>query len=93
MKSNITFYHLCQLEPRLRHLETVAKSIKAGKKFCASEVWYGPGGIKSQMRQLVGYEGCYSKNEILCSDEAYDVAYQHLWSLLPNCRHRGNCAF
>ena len=93
MKSNITFDQLCEIEPRLRHLETMVKSIQAEKKFCANEVWYRKEGIKSRIRQLVGYEGCHSKNDTLCTSEAYDVTYQHLWAILPDCRHRGDCLF
>ena len=93
MKSNITFEQLCELEPRLRELEMETKAIQVGRDFCASEVWYKPGGIKSHLRKLVGYEGCHSKNQMLCSDEAYHVVYQHLWAILPNCRHRGSCVF
>ena len=93
MKSNITFDQLCEIEPRLRLLEMEAKSIQAGDDFCANEVWYRPGGIKSRIVVLVGLEGCCSKNDTLCSSEAYDVVYQHLWAILPDCRHRGDCLF
>ena len=93
MKSNITFEQLCEIEPQLRHLEMEAKSIQAGNNFCANEVWYRSGGLKSRLRTLVGNEGCLSKNEILRSSEAYHIVYQHLWAILPDCRHEGGCRY
>ncbi|MCL2118008.1 MAG: hypothetical protein FWH27_06225 [Planctomycetaceae bacterium] len=93
MKSNITFDQLCEIEPRLRNLETETKGIQAGDDFCANEVWYRLGGIKSRLRKLVGNEGCDSQNPTLRSCDAYHVVYQHLWSILPNCRHRGACRY
>jgi len=93
MKSNMTFDKLCEIEPRLRHLEMEAKSIQAGDDFCANEVWYESGGIKSQLRKLVGNEGCDSQNPSLRSSEAYSLVYQYLWAILPNCRHAGGCRY
>ena len=93
MKSNITFDQLCEIEPRLRLLEMEAKSIQAGDDFCANEVWYESGGIKSQLRKLVGNEGCDSQDPILRSSEAYSLVYQYLWAILPNCRHAGGCRY
>jgi len=93
MKSNITFEQLCEIEPQLRRLEMEAKSTQAGNDFCANEVWYRSGGLKSQLRLLVGNEGCLSQNPTLRSSEAYHVVYQHLWAILPDCEHEGGCRY
>jgi hypothetical protein len=88
MSSTITFKMLCQWEPRLRELELEAKAIEAGNDFCANEVWYRPGGLKSWLRKLVGNEGCHPT---LRTSEAYHVVYQHLWTILLDCQHEGIC--
>ncbi len=53
-------------------------------RFCANEVWYAWGGLKDRLCRLVGWDA--SRPE-LQNSEAYDVAYEHLYDLLPNCRN------
>jgi hypothetical protein len=93
IQKSITFDELCELEPRLRDLEMEIGLMKTGNKFCALEVWYKPRGLKSQLCQLVGNISCHKNDAILGSSEAYSVVYQHLWSLVPDCRHKGNCRY
>jgi hypothetical protein len=50
---------------------------------CANFWWYRPGGLKERMSALVGYG---ARDERLRSSAAYDVAYDHLYRLLPDCR-------
>ena len=58
--------------------------------YCANAEWYGyrGPGFKRRMCELVGWD---ARNSLLCSDEAYDVVYQYLYDLLPNCKHDGIC--
>lgn len=49
---------------------------------CANAIWYGPGGLKERMSELAGW---YARNPALRTREAYDVAYDHLYQLLPDC--------
>ena len=64
------------------------KRHKKDKKYCANDYWYRPGGFKSQLVQLVGYG---AEGEELKTEEAYDVCYEYLYDLLPNCKHKGLC--
>jgi len=85
----LTYDELCYEEPLLQALESHAKSFKGRKGFCANEVWYNSGCLKSMLSRLVGYRR--KDHEILGTCEAYDVVYQHLWHLLPDCNHDGAC--
>lgn len=86
----LTWGALCQLEPRLLELEKRCRSYKRkrGEPFCANAVWYGHGkhtGIKPVLVQLVGW-GAKSAPAPLPTEEAYDLAYEYLYALLPDCR-------
>jgi hypothetical protein len=54
------------------------------QRSCANDIWYRPGGLKQRMANLVGHG---ARNPALKSSEAYDVAYEHLYALLPDCRN------
>lgn len=51
---------------------------------CANDIWYRPGGLKQRMANLVGHGARHPR---LKSSEANDVAYGHLYALLPDCRN------
>ncbi|MER3501173.1 MAG: hypothetical protein C4295_06790 [Candidatus Fervidibacterota bacterium] len=51
---------------------------------CANYLWYRRGGLKERLSDLVGYG---ARNPALRSEEAYNVAYDYLYALLPNCRN------
>jgi hypothetical protein len=63
-----------------------------GKNYiCANDRWYGyrewkDRGLRDGVISLVGW---FSKRPELKTTEAYDIAYQHIYRLLPNCR---NCS-
>jgi len=86
----MTFADLVKIEPALADLEkriralSLAQEGKRGR-FCANEVWYGWGtaGFKAGMTALVGFAAA---KPALQTMEAYDTAYRHLQTLLPNCR-------
>ena len=84
----MTWKELSKLEPRLKNFERQIKQIKDDKRnssFCANRVW---GEYKYTLRSLVGY---WADTDIpeLKTNEAYDIARQHLYDLLPNCRNCG----
>jgi hypothetical protein len=80
---------LVDLEPRLEQLERDIKyhagQHRAGR-YCANRHWFGYTGVgfKDRLLDLVGWE---AKGSALRSSEAYDVAYHHLYAILPPCRH------
>lgn len=84
-----TWQRLVEIEPRLAALEGEIRAIKPGRGFCANAVWYGYArrpSLKDRMSRLVGWD---ATNPALRDPKAYDVAYQHLYKLLPDCRHDG----
>lgn len=83
----ITWEYIVQLEPKLLELEKQIKAVKDDRtkpSFCANNVWYRQ--FKPKMVVLVGWSS-KSKLPELMTDDAYDVAYDHLYALLPNCRN------
>ena len=76
-----SFHELCLVEPRLAWLADHIQSLKP-EQGNASPLWYGNAqvpGIKDTLIGLVGFEAA---NLQLRTSEAYDVAYDHLLSLL-----------
>ncbi len=89
----LTWQDLVEREPRLADLRIVAERVRdAGDgSFCANASWYGYGGqlgLKPRLLRLVGW-GAQSRDPVLRSCDAYDVAYQTLYDLLPDCRGCG----
>lgn len=58
--------------------------------FCANHWWYGRRGFKSTLTTIIG-NIADQPDAALRTAAAYDVAYQHLYHLLPDCRHEGIC--
>lgn len=89
----ITWGLLTRIEPRLMDMENRLKAIKdTGEtaSFCANVVWYGSGKIynhsyRNEMQGLVGWKAD-SQDERIRTQKAYDLAYKHLYNLLPDCR-------
>ncbi len=87
--TNPTWDDLVRAEPRLAVLRSDVEQITAGdgQRFCANAVWYGyhgEPGIKPKLVRLVGFRA-ESTDPAIRSSEAYDVAYQTLYALLPDC--------
>lgn len=91
-----TFDDLVTVEPCLQWLadDATAYHKSHGRKHrrCANNRWYGYHeweglGIKARLKELVGTESRYSKVKIpLRSSYAWNLAYDHLYELLPTCR-------
>ncbi len=88
-----TFAQLAALEPDLARLEYEIRAwarTPLGDDWCANARWYGYGrfrgmGYKPRMVELVGI-GARGEDPALHTSAAYDVAYRHLYELLPDCR-------
>lgn len=87
-----TFRELVIIEPELKRLADDAKAYKRESRgqpiVCANSRWYGyyewrEKGLKKQFRRLVGWE---SDNPILSNEHAYEVAYDAICALLPDCK-------
>lgn len=81
----MTFEELCQIEPRLLALYRRAQAVKDDKRkpsFCANRVWYTE--FKPELCRLVGWE---AENPALRTEEAYDLAYDTIYDVLPPCRN------
>jgi hypothetical protein len=93
-----TFQQMARLEPRLADLESMirqhAEANRGARPYCANTAWYSDrsgdrdGAFKEQMLVLAGFHGHCKE---LRTMEAYEVAYEHLYSLLPDCQHDGLC--
>lgn len=84
----MNFTDLATLEPRLLTLEADIRRVRGDKRkrsFCANHVWYNSGGFKARLLSLIGWNKSVT-DERLRTSEAYDVAYEHLYNLLPDCR-------
>jgi hypothetical protein len=88
----ITFADLCRQEQRLAELEREVRGVTdiGGESFCANDQWYLPGGFKSRLCRLVGW---HAEKPELRTCTAYDVASDHLYGLLPDCRECACIAF
>ena len=95
-----TFEDLAARDPRLAKLRETAEAAGGRHRrldggFCANAVWYGYsrngspyglGGIRTELVKLVG-DHSRNADPLLHSSDAYDLAYQTLWELLPPCEH------
>jgi hypothetical protein len=86
------FDALALYEPRLLDLYREIIGIQDDGEaswFCANAVWYGHEGwpgIKPRLMCLVGWEAEKWGVARLRTTEAYDLAYDTLYTLLPDCR-------
>jgi hypothetical protein len=86
-----------ELEARDERLVTLRRRVEAVRRpaigrFCAHAHWYGrrDSGFKGELCGIVGWDSA-NPDAALRTTEAYDVAYHHLYDLLPDCRHDGMC--
>jgi T5orf172 domain len=89
------FHALTLSEPALCSLWADALACHQGlagaKSFCANVRWYGYGdyggrGLKDRLCRLVGWE---ARRQSLRTEFAYDVAYDAISEVLPDCRNCG----
>ena len=83
-----TWAQLVKREPLLGALEASIREVRPmGPHYCANARWYGYNewrgrGMKPRLERLVGW---VARCPDLRTSEAYDVAYRHLYKLLPDC--------
>lgn len=84
----MTFEDCCKLDPAINalHLQvkSFAKEHRHDKAFCANRHWVQT--FKPQLLPLVGCERRRGPAE-LQSSLAYDVVYDAIYELLPDCRN------
>lgn len=85
----ITWEEMVALEPGLGQLLATVSKAKLAKGQCKDDIWYGIWGYK---RTLVKLAGNGARVEALRSSQAYDAAYEKLYSSLPKCECCGNTA-
>ena len=94
LTSGITFAGLADRDPRLRALLAKVKAIRSehlnSDSFCANSWWYGKG-LKEELTWLVGW--LRRDDPVLGTSDAYDLAYDTLYDLLPDCRGAACCCF
>lgn len=82
---NLTSWQMAEIEPRLIDLfldVQKASFVNWKAAFCANAVWYKK--FKPRLERLVGFEAA---NKKLRTMQAYDCAYEKLYSALPECRN------
>jgi hypothetical protein len=86
---SLTFDELCYRELRLGQLRDEVIAIQDDPEqpyFCANEAWYAPDGPKRKLMRLVG--PLAERSDLaLQSIEAYNVACDTLYDMLPPCRN------
>ncbi len=82
----LTWKALVEREPELARLRREVESVRDenGPSFCANKVWYIR--FKPRVRALTGRQA-RRNDPVLRSNEAYDLAYNTLYRLLPDCRN------
>jgi hypothetical protein len=75
---------LTELEPRLQDiLEHAGRRPSGLPVFCRHQAWYGRDGIKVRFARLVGLGA--EQPGLLTTAAAYQVAYQKIFSVIPEC--------
>ena len=91
--SQISFGHLSRLEPRLAELLleiSLEPERVEDSDFCSNELWLSA--YKPRLILLVGIGlGAEVLQPVLCSSDAYAIAYSTLYDAMPSCRRCG-CA-
>ena len=89
----VSWQRLAAAEPRLAALENGVRAAalvdRGRRRFCANSVFYRR--VKPRLSLLVGWGRREQGPDVLFAYEAYDLAYKHLFDLLPDCRHEGGC--
>lgn len=87
----LTFEELCDREPRLAALrDEIARLPRRSRGACANALWFATPNYKRILTGIIGHLAVQFDPDLRTS-AAYDVAYQSLYRLLPNCQHDGIC--
>ncbi|HYP02130.1 MAG TPA: hypothetical protein VER76_18205, partial [Pyrinomonadaceae bacterium] len=82
----VTWELLAEREPALAALQLELSAVRdeGGNSFCANKYWYVR--VAPRVTELVGAQAA-ADDPLLSAPEAYTVAYEVLYRLLPNCRN------
>jgi len=82
----ITWETLVEREPALVELQHELAEVRdeGGNSFCANKYWYVR--VAPRVAELVGAQSGRD-DPLLRAPEAYTLAYEVLYRLLPNCRN------
>lgn len=87
-KATSRFDELLKMNGDLRLLRRTIKKEKRiaanDEYYCANDRWY-----RIYKPVVVKTAGWYARDSALNSKEDYDIAYQTLYDMLPDCRHKG----
>lgn len=88
----LTYAELEERDERLAALRVAIAAVgrNPADEFCANHWWYGRRGFKSDLTNIIG-SWAEQPDLALRTSAAWDTAYQHLYHLLPDCRHEGMC--
>jgi hypothetical protein len=77
---------LLEREPALGRLQAELSDVRdeGGNSFCANKYWYVR--VAPRVAELVGAQSGRD-DPLLRAPEAYTLAYEVLYRLLPNCRN------
>ena len=78
---------LLDLEKQIKKHTKESKNRRKDDVYCANAVWYGYYGNTGYKREMCGLVGHSSKTEQLKNSNAYDVVYDYLYNLLPDCKN------
>jgi hypothetical protein len=85
------FTELCRLEPKLEKLAADARSererARGKRRYCANAAWYC-GGLRARLIALAGWHSRHPE-PLMRTSAAYDVAYDAIYNMLPDCRGCG----
>lgn len=88
--SELSWSRIKRIEPRLAGVESIIECIHDPgweEGFCANDIWYGYTDARFSFKEQVNtYTGWFAEHPLLRSETAYDIAYEHLYDLLPDCR-------
>lgn len=81
------FVALAELEPALWDVAGAAGEVEYGARFCAASEWHGYEGygLKQRVERLVGWLRKRGPEQ-LTTTGAYDVVYDVISKILPDCR-------
>ncbi|HZG52202.1 MAG TPA: hypothetical protein VEZ40_08700 [Pyrinomonadaceae bacterium] len=78
---------MLEREPALGELQVELSAVRdeGGNSFCANKYWYVH--VAPRLAELVGTQSTRDDPAFLRTPEAYTLAYEVLYRLLPNCRN------
>lgn len=77
------------IDPFFYDLLREIQGVRAGENFCANRIWFEI--YKPAIVRRIGWHAPNYAPEILKTVRAYEIAYEKLYSALPDCQNCGGC--